>query len=211
METSNLEHGLYLNLGSGQRPFLPPWLNVDCQAKWQPDILADIRNVPLPDQCARLIMLHHVLEHFDAADAKQVLTECKRLLEPGGRLVVIVPDIVALAREFLRGRIDTDTYLVNTYGAYTGHEADRHKWGYSRVTLGNLLLETFQVEPAWYHFRPIEGANVAAPDWWFFGLEVTLPEAAPDRPENDRPHSLQPPPREVLERAAVKIQDWSKT
>jgi GT2 family glycosyltransferase len=54
------------------------------------DIVADICSVPLPDESQDFLVASHVLEHV--ADCVQALQEWKRLLKPGGKLIVTVPD-----------------------------------------------------------------------------------------------------------------------
>src|SRR3990167_3044244 len=123
---------LRINLGSGQRPFGEGWTNVDTQARWNPDVVADGASMPMfADASAELIVLHHVLEHFGCGEADAMLRECYRILAPGGSLLVFVPDMYELVRGWNQGKIDTQVFLTNVYGAYMGDEADRHKWGFT--------------------------------------------------------------------------------
>src|SRR6185369_1603612 len=57
---------LRLNCGSGQRPFGTTgdgaWINIDIQKRWNPDVVADIRSMPMfEDNSAEYIVLHHVM------------------------------------------------------------------------------------------------------------------------------------------------------
>jgi len=162
-----------LNVGSGQRKFGPGWLNIDTQAKWEPDILADGAHLDMiADGAVEIVVLHHVLEHFDPADRDALLRECWRVLEPGGRLIVCVPDMRALVRRWTLGQITDDIFLVNTYGAYMGAEADRHKWAYTRQSLERVIGAV--AEWAWvgkFDERKIEGADISA-DWWILSAEA---------------------------------------
>lgn len=189
-----------LNLGSGQRPFdstckyckqpqhqVAPefvydhafernWVNVDCQARWKPDVVCDISSLPQNwTGRADVVVLHQVLEHFDCTGGPALLKECWRVLAPGGRLLVFVPDQVALARRWLEGGIDDYLYNVNTYGAYMGDEADRHKWGWCYRSLHMVLSEGSCGR--WETIRPFrwetapEGADLAK-DWWVLAVEA---------------------------------------
>lgn len=161
-----------INLGSGQRPFAKPWVNVDRQEKWNPDIVADGAHMPIfEDGSADMIVLHHVLEHFGCGEANGLIKECHRILAPGGSLIVTVPNMRALAKQWLAGLLTDQVYFTNVYGAYMGDEADRHAWGFSPQS----LLERFWARYDWSHvkpfdFRPIDGADIAA-DWWIVGIE----------------------------------------
>ena len=167
-----------LNIGSGQRKFGDGWTNIDSQPKWSPDIVADATDLKrhVPDGAAELIMLHHVYEHFGEDERRRIVAECQRMLAPGGALIVIVPDVDAIVRGYISGRLTLDLLLINLYGAWMGDGADRHKWGF---TWGSLRKELARFAPdPWAHigafdWRALEGADVAAKDFWFFGVEVT--------------------------------------
>lgn len=165
---------LRINLGSGQRPFGEGWLNIDCQAKWNPDIVnVPGEPLPLPDETAEIVVLHHVLEHFGLGEADGLIRECHRVLQPGGSLLVFVPHLEALMDTYRLQKIDEYTLLVNLYGAYMGDEADRHKWNY--LNLGHLA-RTFGMKNNWrqtkaFDWRQIPGADIAQ-DWWILGMEA---------------------------------------
>lgn len=167
---------MLINLGSGQRRFTnPPWTNIDCQAKWDPDIVADGAHLDMiADGAAEMVVLHHVLEHFDLADRDALLRECWRVLASGGRLIVCVPNMRALVRRWTLGQITDDIFLTNTYGAYMGDEADRHKWAYTRQSLEKTLANAAPWSNiAKFDDRKIEGADIAGADWWILSLEAT--------------------------------------
>jgi predicted SAM-dependent methyltransferase len=157
---------IMLNIGSGQRPFGKPFINIDKQSKWNPDIVCDFGSLQLPytDEQVDLIVLHHVLEHYGCGEADKVLQECLRLLKPSAPLIVSVPDMHELSTMWREGRLNDQVYMTNVYGAYMGDEADRHKWGYTRRSLTQTLLaagfSTVQV------FRGrIEEADIAQAAW----------------------------------------------
>lgn len=162
-----------LNVGSGQRKFGEGWLNIDCQKKWNPDILCSGDDMPFQDASAEIVVLHHVLEHFGLGEADALIRECHRVLQPGGSLLVFVPHLEAIFDAFRLGKIDEYTLLVNLYGAYMGDEADRHKWGFPRLwDLDTTLLKA----APWsytelFDWRTIPGADIAK-DWWILGVEA---------------------------------------
>lgn len=53
-------------------------------------IVADVRAVPLPDGCADVVTIGYLLHLIDPSARVRVLSEARRLLRPGGRLVVVV-------------------------------------------------------------------------------------------------------------------------
>lgn len=167
---------LGVNIGSGQRKFHSTpkikWINVDTNPKWEPDLVRDGANTGLVDGIHDYVVLHHVLEHYGCGEAGALIKECHRLLKPLGSLLVFVPNLAELADMWKEGRISTQVYATNLYGAYMDDEADRHKWGYDPESLKEFLLTTASWR-SYYRFdwRPIDGADIAA-DRWILGVEL---------------------------------------
>lgn len=109
-----------LNLGCG-RQVHPAWVNVDLAAH-DPLILPHDLRQPLPfaDASFTVVYHSHVLEHLPRRSAPPFLAECFRVLEPGGIIRVVVPDLEGIVR----------LYLSALDGAVRG-DADaavRHEW-----------------------------------------------------------------------------------
>ena len=168
---------LGLNIGSGQRKFKSTfdllWMNVDTNEKWQPDVIADGSSLPMfKDAEADFIVLHHVLEHFGCGEAGDLIRECHRILKRRGSLLVFVPNLRELAHLWLEGRLSTQVYATNLYGAYMDDEADRHKWGYD----GGTLRQFIETSAAWhkyfdFNWRVVPGADLAR-DRWILAVEA---------------------------------------
>ena len=62
---------------------------VDINEKYKPDILADIHNLPIPDEIAGGVICKAVLEHVE--NPFQVVNEIYRILKPEGKCFVYVP------------------------------------------------------------------------------------------------------------------------
>jgi 2-polyprenyl-3-methyl-5-hydroxy-6-metoxy-1,4-benzoquinol methylase len=54
-------------------------------------VLGELEETHLPSGFADVVTLNHVIEHL--ADPIRVLKECRRILRPGGRLVLLTPNI----------------------------------------------------------------------------------------------------------------------
>ncbi len=172
--STKLSNLVRVNLGSGQRKFGTydyPWLNVDVNPKWEPDLVADGAHLDtIADESCCYVVLHHVLEHFGCGEADAMLKECYRILAPGGSLIVCVPDLRALAKAWLKGDINDWIYVINLYGAYMDSEADRHKWGYSTSSLHQTLASAGFNKIGSFDWREIEGSAIAK-DWWILAME----------------------------------------
>ena len=167
---------LRLNVGSGQRKFGTPdapWVNIDINPKWSPDVVADGASMPMfADGSADVIVLSHTLEHYGLGEAQSMLKECHRILAYGGSLIASTPDLDALARAWLEGRIDDYIYCVQLYGAYMDSESDRHKWNFTIKTLKSTLASAApwgKVLP--FDWRAIPGMDLAR-DWYIIGAEA---------------------------------------
>ena len=94
-----------IHVGCGKR-ILEGWCNVDVVrnpgAPRAPDLLALASAIPLGDGVASELMAIHLFEHFYRWEAAAVLTEWRRLLRPGGRLVLELPNLLKCARNLLK-------------------------------------------------------------------------------------------------------------
>lgn len=132
---------LKINVGAGnKRP--DGWFNIDCyQHENVPplDLQCDVLHIPLPNEMADELMAIHVFEHIYPHDAMTALQEWRRLLIPGGKLILEMPDIVKCARNLLKGQPD-HLSLLGMFGENkNGRHEDDHKWGWTFRTLCPLV------------------------------------------------------------------------
>jgi predicted SAM-dependent methyltransferase len=131
-----------LNLGCGRR-VLDGFINVDIahnkRAPRAPEILSDVRAVPLSDGYADECHAYHVIEHFVAWEAAAVIAEWCRLLKPGGLLVLELPNLESACRNLLLGKSD-QMVMWPLYGDPSHRdEFMTHRWGYTPKTIVELL------------------------------------------------------------------------
>lgn len=94
---------LLLSLGSGGLRF-PGWVHVDYDPQWQPDLRADLRALlPFADASVGAIHSEDFLGQLDVAQASRFFSECHRVLQPGGLLRLLTPDLRQLAELYLQG------------------------------------------------------------------------------------------------------------
>jgi SAM-dependent methyltransferase len=89
-----------------------------------PVIVGALPDVGLRDATFDAVALHHVLEH--APDPLRLLMECRRVLKPGGRLVVATPNVDSMGhRQF--------------EASWRGLEPPRHYYLFSMATLREFV------------------------------------------------------------------------
>ena len=184
----NYKQPLKLNLGSGQRNFQKPWINIDCRDQGYPvDILTDVKDLSMfADNSVDIIVAHHLLEHIDIGELEQYIAEWYRVLKSGGKLDIFVPHITKLFEAWKNKKIDTYIRNVNIFGAYQGFSTDLHRWGYDEQELAERVScinpETKEPKFKWdeiYYWNGLPksdyiGASIAS-DWWILGLTFVKP------------------------------------
>lgn len=107
----------YINLACGP-VFIdsPVWANFDFVAAsgvQQADLLG---RLPLSDNSTQLVYSSHFLEHIPKPQVADFLSECLRVLKPGGVLRLVLPDLQNMARTYLQlrddGKHDKADFLV---------------------------------------------------------------------------------------------------
>jgi predicted SAM-dependent methyltransferase len=179
-------HDVKINVGCG--PLLAQgWVNVDVEPPPGAYYLNAVNGFKFDDGAAKHIHCEHFLEHLEYSHAVDFLTECHRVLRPGGSLRLIVPDgekyMLAYARrdtaffsqlEHLgnaQDRLDLPAKVVNqAFRMGGGHryawdfenmEAVLRQAGFSRVERSEYrdVAEEFRIDGS-DEWRPIESLYV---------------------------------------------------
>ena len=83
------EQATVLNVGAGATYYGPRVINVDIYNSGTTTVIASALALPFADALADLVVLQGVLEHV--ADAEKTLSECYRVLKPGGLFYTEMP------------------------------------------------------------------------------------------------------------------------
>jgi predicted SAM-dependent methyltransferase len=145
--------GLILDIGCGPQPHHD---NLNLDYYWRPgvDICCDVtRGLPLSDAYVGGIYSEHCLEHIPLAQARRLLCECHRVLEPGAYLRLIVPDFGIYLQQYLRAAEDggsmpyaSDDVIEGFYSPVMSinriFRSHGHQFIYDFTALGALLQLT---------------------------------------------------------------------
>jgi predicted SAM-dependent methyltransferase len=175
-----------LNIGCGDWP-LPGWTNLDARAKCKPDVLAKVPPLPFADESVEEIYAGHFVEHLTPKDADKFLAECYRVLVPGGRLGVVVPDTKMIARAYVEGhgsveypegtvRPMADLDEICDLFLYSTAQESPHRWSYDADTLRRLLLRA-----GFYPTTEIDryaDPRIPVKNWYSCGWDAVKPGGA---------------------------------
>ncbi|UHQ21892.1 methyltransferase domain-containing protein [Lysobacter sp. 5GHs7-4] len=125
-----------LNLGAGHKK-IQGWTSVDLTG--EPDVRADVLHLPFPDNYADAVMAIHLLEHLFRWDAPAALREWRRVLKPGGLLILELPDLIKSCQNV----IAEAGQRMGVWGLY-GDPGYReplmvHRWGWTAEELAGEL------------------------------------------------------------------------
>lgn len=136
----NQTQGIKLDIGVGDAP-VEGYVHVDIQKIRDVEIVADARKIPLEDGSVGELRSSHLIEHFTRNQVPIVLREWHRLLEPNGIIRIIVPDLVKVCGQIVKGDITLEQGMLWIFGGHRD-EYDIHHWGYTAEILETLLIDS---------------------------------------------------------------------
>ena len=123
-------------------------------------MVRDVRKkLPFDDKSIDFIYSSHLIEHLRKDEAEKVLRECFRVLQKGGLIRLVVPDLELMARNYLKeieeirneGKRDflpSERFLdilgvgverTKTPFILKIFSSGRHRWMYDQISLAELL------------------------------------------------------------------------
>lgn len=115
-----------LNIGSGLQ-HIEGYTSVDPYAP--ADISTVAWSLPLEDASVEAVYASHMLEHLSYAETEQTLKEWLRVLQPGGTLTVVIPNMSFVAAVWLHG--GDRVYRRQIMFGSQQHEGEYHRNGWS--------------------------------------------------------------------------------
>lgn len=149
-----------LNIGCGGRK-LPGYTGVDAVQRTAADIVAKADKIPLSDKSVEEIIALHLWEHFYRWECDDVIKEWKRLLQPGGRLVLELPNLIKCCENLISGRMEGGKHpdQLSYFGIYGDTRPKdpymTHRYGWTPKTIKEFLkaagFVNIQERPTQWH------------------------------------------------------------
>jgi SAM-dependent methyltransferase len=144
-----LSNAIRLNLGCEDK-ILVGYINIGDRQKGEkkPDLLADITNLHMfADSSVDEIITIHVLQKFYFWQMPAVLQEWRRVLKPGGRLIIETGNLLHACAEIMRHPFNgalpsSQTTMFALYGNPAEQdEKMTNRWCFTPQTLTQILLD----------------------------------------------------------------------
>jgi SAM-dependent methyltransferase len=133
-----------LNIGAGGRR-IAGYTGVDMVERPGADIVAPANAIPLADGVASEVLAVHLIEHLLPWEVADTLKEWRRLLRPGGRLVLEMPDLIKCCQNIISGAFVAGKHpdQLGMWGAFGDpRQKDAlmlHRWGYTFKSLQPIV------------------------------------------------------------------------
>lgn len=112
-------------------------VSFDIREDMKPDVICDIRRIPVDDETFDIVFSSHTLEHFSWTSVDKVLKEWTRTLKVGGELRLVVPNLRHVAQRLLDDNIyPTDMWVL--YGEQD-YPKNFHAVGFTPRILRDLV------------------------------------------------------------------------
>jgi predicted SAM-dependent methyltransferase len=145
-----------LQIGSGLN-MLAGWLNTDYSPRSREQVYLDATvTFPFSDHTFGYIFSEHVIEHLGFRGAMKMLTECHRVLKPGGKIRISTPNLLNIAslmktpgdtiqEKYIR--IVSDKYIPDNKSYLASHVVNNFFWDFGHffvfdpITLRKALTD----------------------------------------------------------------------
>lgn len=138
-------------------------VSFDIREDVKPDVICDLRSIPVPDQTFDIVHSSHTLEHFGYMGVDKVLREWSRILKVGGELWLAVPNLRWSAKRLL----DDEPHPLDFWVLYGEQDYPKnfHAAGFTPNTLRSLveslgIYDDIQIKEGNLDAWGIEGWNL---------------------------------------------------
>ncbi|MBT4127889.1 MAG: methyltransferase domain-containing protein [Nitrospina sp.] len=148
-----------INMGCGWRNFGKDWIHIDGSDYDHLDY-RDICKLEFDNDVVDLIYASHVIEYFDREEVNNLLSEWRRVLRPGGKLRIAVPNFQEIASIYLKGEYNLENFLGPLYGKMKmENDFIYHKTCYDFENLKKILTNAGFRDIIMYDWRKTDHSN----------------------------------------------------
>jgi hypothetical protein len=143
-----------LNIGCGYNR-IAGYINIDSSPGAPADKIMSAHDLDFSTASVEEIKALQLIEHLGFFKTKYFITECRRVLEPGGRLIIETPDIAKTFEIFLNGGEDIkEAALGWVFGSET--KGMSHLYCFPADLLADVIKEAgFEIiEAGSFYFQP---------------------------------------------------------
>lgn len=97
--------------------------------------------LPISAESVEEVHAYHFIEHVYAWEAPAVISEFRRVLVPGGKLILELPNLILACHNLLEGSTDQFSMWPLYGDPGTRDLFNCHRWGYTPKTIKALLVE----------------------------------------------------------------------
>lgn len=121
-------HPVRVELGSGPHG-IPGFLHVDAVKTGNVDVAADIRKLDwIPDNSVDELYSAHAVEHISYTEIMTVLAEWRRVLKPGGKITIKMPDLDFLCFAHVNGIYAAEETMICIFGGFSDYPGGPDGW-----------------------------------------------------------------------------------
>ena len=192
--------GRRLNIGCGDYP-MRFWTNLDQEPGHDQQITAEALEYLATCEKGQYDEIYggHVLEHLPRHLAVELIQECYRVLTPGGKLGLVVPDMLEVFKRYSSKTIDAVQYPPGVFWpvadldsvcamfVYSTVQSSPHLWMWDISSLGRQMALAGFV--ALREIDRLRDPRLGSPAWYQCGVDGLKPkegEPGPDISEQVR-------------------------
>lgn len=142
-------------LGSGNKTW-PGFLNVDLVG--EPDVVSNVKDLIFEDHSVPEIHAIHLFEHIERWDVERTLLEWKRVLVPGGKLILELPCLDKIMDLYSKGERSQRLIQLGIFGEYDEScPYMQHRWCWSIEEITSVLdscgFKNIEVVEPFFHVK----------------------------------------------------------
>lgn len=175
-------------------------VSFDIREDIKPDVVCDVRYLPVENETFDIVFSSHTLEHFGWTSVDRVLKEWTRVLKIGGELRLVVPNLRHVAQRILDDNlIPTDLWVL--YG-----EQDYPKNFHAAGFTPNILKRLVEANGCYEDIQVLEGNFNGPPIPESWNLQLKAKKVKSPKLDNITPPDIEsgPPSNNVM---PVRIYD----